>query len=175
MNGEPLVLRYELTPEEVAAAMVDHIPAGRSQVRNARVLAFVFGPGLVALMAAVGGSVLAVLPPALLASGLLLWGTTRGRRIAGVLNQVRGTPSYTAPTTIAVEGDGLRVRSAVSDSWYSWRYWESVASTPDGVSLVLRGGWGLLFIPARAFAPDGQQAAWAATVGLGIGPQPAPA
>ena len=169
---ESLTLRYELTPEEVAAALAD-TPAGRARARQARRLGLGLGAAILALSLATGMSIIAAVPPAVLVAIFLVWASGRRARIKSALPMVRATPSLTQPVSLTIEGDGIRVQGPTEDSWSSWRHWESVTSTSNGVALVLRGGWGVQFIPTRAFAPDGQQADWTAFVSRCLGPQPA--
>ena len=85
----------------------------------------------------------------------------RRRQLRAVIKQ---TPTLSDHREVVAAENGLRVVTPTSDSRLAWSHYQSVVDDEMGVSLVLRGGTAVHFLPRRAFADAGEQSAWAQRV-----------
>jgi hypothetical protein len=152
-------------PGDVARAFARCLPALRSQMRLLRWLSV----GLLALLAI-------VFPPAnpanllVLVAGaaLLVWLTSLDGVTRYYVLVVRKTPSLTIPQTVTSEPGGLHFLDHESDRRYAWHRWESVDDVPEGIALVLRGGWQADLLHVSAFTSPEHRAEWLAAIRRGI-------
>jgi hypothetical protein len=159
----PTIISLAPVPD-VARAFARCLPGLRSQMRLLRWTSL----GIFV--------VLGVLPPnsffglftLLTGAALIVWLTSTDGLSRYYVTVVRKTPSLTIPQTVTSEPGGLRFLDHESDRWYAWRRWESVDDAPEGIVLVLRGGWQADLLHASAFATPADRTAWLVAAQHGI-------
>ena len=159
----PTVISLAPIPD-VARAFARCLPGLRSQARLLRWASL----GIFA--------VLAVLPPntflslVILAAGAacVVWLTSTDGLGRYYVTVVRKTPSLTIPQTVTSAPGGLRFLDHESDRRYAWQRWESVDDVPEGIALVLRGGWQADLLHVSAFTSPEHRAEWLAAIQHGI-------
>jgi hypothetical protein len=121
----------------------------------------------------IGGIFLAATMPVLAAVYItygctVLLNTLRRFQVRAHRGLIARSPAMTDPATVSCDEQGLHVVTSTSDTRFDWAAYEAVVSGRDGLALVQRGGAGVRWLPARAFADQGQQREWQRIATTGI-------
>ena len=170
-----MVLSFRPEVEEIAHAIARHSVAANKTARIFMLLgAIMVAFGVYSLVAidtrvndAIGG--FGVL------FGLMILGSNSppGRR-RQLRAMIKHAPTFPYHREVIAAPDGLRVITPTSDSRLAWVHYERVVDDEMGVSLVLRSGASVDFVPRRAFSDASQQSAWAQQVRAWVNEAPAP-
>ena len=159
-----MVLSFKLEREELARAIAQHSGSNKTARIFMLLGAISIALGVFSLVAfdnrvndAVGGF-------GVLFGLMLLLANSPGGRRRQLRMVINGTPTLTDHREVVARPDGLRVVTSTGDSRLAWSQYQSVADEEMGVTLVLRGGSTVHFVPRRAFSDAGEQTAWAQRV-----------
>ena len=155
---------------EVARAFARCLPGLRSQMRLLRWVSL----GLFAALGVLSAGSFFSLLFLLAGAAIIVWLTSTDGLSRYYVTVVRKTPSLTIPQTVTLEPGGLRLLDHESDRRYAWYRWESVDDLPEGIALVLRGGWQADLLHVSAFMSPEHRAEWLTAIGQGISGSPAP-
>ena len=159
----PTIISLAPVPD-VARAFARCSPGLRSQMRLLRWVSL----GIFSILGVLSPGSFVSLVFLLAGAACIVWLTSTDGLSRYHVTVVRRTPSLTIPQTVTFEPGGLRFLDHESDRRYAWRRWESVQDLPEGIALVLRGGWQSDLLHVSAFTSSEHRAEWLVAIQDGI-------